>query len=75
MINFKFETFFSFKIKTINLPILGGSSDISVTSGQVYSTGFSGCVSQSIKLGYTNNVQSISYDTSLVGQYVKPCSL
>ena len=75
MINFKFETLFSFKIENINLPILGGSSDVSVTSGQVYSTGFSGCVSQSIKIGYTNNPQSVSFDTSLVGQYVKPCSV
>ena len=75
MINFKFETLFSFKIENINLPTLGGSSDVSVTSGQVYSTGFSGCVSQSIKIGYTNNPQSVSFDTSLVGQYVKPCSV
>ena len=75
MINFKFETLFSFKIENINLPTLGGSSDVSITSGQVYSTGFSGCFSQSIKIGYTNNPQSVSFDTSLVGQYVKPCSV
>ena len=75
MIIFKFETLFSFKIENINLPTLGGSSDVSVISGQVYSTGFSGCVNQPIKIGHTNNVQSISFDTSLIGQYVKPCSV